>query len=111
MKTLTPQQAKDLGYKSITTDIDPTSTDKKTPPNTHVMRLAHALTRKEITPEEFLVEIAKLSDSRYGVSEWDILQSMRENMRGIDAVWIVFAPTKWQLGRLNREILTHESHE
>lgn len=106
MKLLTPQEALEQGYKSISTDINPISHVVKQAPRESFVRSLDHMLDGVISKKRYVESLDTMTDSRYGVSEADIVESMRGNMYGKDAAFIVFSPTRWQLARLNREVIT-----
>lgn len=104
MKLLTPHQARGRGYKSITTDINPKCEVVKKAPRESFVRNLDSMLAGEISLDQHIAYLKNRTDSRYGVSESDIIQSMSETMRGVDAVWMVFSETRWQLARKAGEI-------
>jgi len=105
MKLISPQEAIDQGYKSISTDLNPKDQVKKKAPRESFVRSLDAMIDGEVSLEEYIASIRRLKDSRYGISESDIIESMRSNMEGVDAAFIIFSPTKWQLARHKSEYI------
>jgi hypothetical protein len=104
MRHLTPAEAKAQGYQSISTGISP-----------HGLKYSNIASREYLTamitryfegmPESELVDALRGErDSKYGVTDAKIAASMEASMEGIDAVWIITTPSKWELGRKSHEV-------
>ena len=103
MKKLTEDEAKAQSYVSISTGIDPQSYIRKKPPRETIIHLVDQLF-DGMAHDEFVKALDRAMDSRYGISEMEIIENIEKTMEGLDAAWIVFSDRKWELARKKHEL-------